>query len=334
MESANMESANKELATRKTRAAALSVASNSLLIILKVVVGLSIGSVAVLSEAVHSAVDLIAAGIALFAVRAASRGADERHPYGHGKFENISGTIEALLIFVAAAWIIYEAVHKLLNPQEIEMLGWGVGVMLVSALMNVLVSARLFRVADQTDSVALRADAWHLRTDVYTSIGVMVGLLVLWVAGMAWPGLDLRWLDPVVAILVALLILKAAYDLTRESARDLLDVSLPGEDVDWIAGFVRQNWPAVRSFHHLQTRKAGSTRFIDFHLVVEESMSVADSHALADEIVAAIKERVPDSRVHIHVEPCDYLCKDACLEGCSVEEETRASMKRKAGLNS
>jgi cation diffusion facilitator family transporter len=330
MESANMESVNAGLAAKKTKAAALSVASNSLLIVLKIVVGLSIGSVAVLSEAVHSAVDLIAAGIALFAVRAASQGADERHPYGHGKFENISGTIEALLIFVAAAWIIYEAVRKLINPQEIEMLGWGVGVMLVSALVNILVSKRLFKVAAETDSIALRADGWHLRTDVYTSIGVMLGLLVLWVVGMARPGLDLRWLDPVVAILVALLILRAAYDLTRESARDLLDVSLPDEDVDWIEGFIMQNWPAVRSFHHLQTRKAGPTRFIDFHVVVEESMSVADSHALADEIIAAIKQRVPGSRVHIHVEPCDYVCKDACLEGCSIEEETRTRRRKDA----
>jgi cation diffusion facilitator family transporter len=312
-----------ESVRRKTNAAALSVASNSLLIVLKVVVGLSIGSVAVLSEAVHSAVDLIAAGIALFAVRASSRGADERHPYGHGKFENVSGTIEALLIFVAAVWIIYEAVQKLIHPQEIEMLGWGVGVMLVSALVNIFVSKRLFKVADETESVALRADGWHLRTDVYTSVGVMFGLLVIWIAGMIWPQLDLRWLDPVVAILVALMILKAAYDLTRESARDLLDVSLPDEDVEWIAGFVAEGWPTVRSFHHLQTRKAGPTRFIDFHVVVDDSMSVADAHALADEIVAAIKERVAGSRVHIHVEPCDYLCKPGCVEGCSVDEGIR-----------
>lgn len=310
-------------ARKKTRAAALSVASNSLLIILKVAVGLSIGSVAVLSEAVHSAVDLIAAGIALFAVRASSRGADERHPYGHGKFENVSGTIEALLIFAAAVWIIYEAIRKLINPQEIEMLGWGVGVMLFSAIVNTLVSKRLFKVAGETDSVALRADGWHLRTDVYTSVGVMFGLLVMWVGGVVWPGLELWWLDPAVAILVALMIMKAAYDLTRESARDLLDVSLPDEDVDWIAGFVAEGWPAVWSFHHLQTRKAGPTRFIDFHVVVDKSMSVADSHALADEIVVAIKERVPGSRVHIHVEPCDHQCKEACLQGCSVDGKTR-----------
>lgn len=312
-----------ELANKKTSVAALSVVSNSLLIILKVVVGLLIGSVSVLSEAIHSGVDLIAAVITLFAVRASSQEADERHPYGHGKFENISGTIEALLIFAAAAWIIYEAVHRLIRPQEIDMPFWGVGVMLVSALVNTAVSKRLFKVGKETDSVALQADAWHLRTDVYTSMGVMAGLLVIWVGGMISPGLNLRWLDPVVAILVALMIMKAAYDLTRDSARDLLDVSLPDEDVEWIAGFVTNGWPAVRSFHNLRTRKAGANRFIDFHLAVDDQMSVADAHVLGDEIVVAIKERLPESRVDIHVEPCDFTCKVSCGSGCSVDEESR-----------
>ncbi|MFH0917351.1 MAG: cation diffusion facilitator family transporter [bacterium] len=319
-----------ELASKKTSVAALSVASNSLLIILKVIVGLLIGSVSVLSEAIHSGVDLIAAVITLFAVRASGQEADERHPYGHGKFENISGTIEALLIFAAAAWIIYEAVHKLILPQEIDMPYWGVGVMLVSALVNTVVSKRLFKVGKATDSVALQADAWHLRTDVYTSLGVMGGLLVIWVGGMISPGLELRWLDPVVAILVALMIMKAAYDLTRESARDLLDVSLPDEDVEWIAGFVTEGWPAVRSFHNLRTRKAGANRFIDFHLAVDDQMSVADAHALGDEIVVAIKERLAESRVQIHVEPCDFTCKVSCASGCSVDEGGR---RRGRGLS-
>jgi cation diffusion facilitator family transporter len=312
-----------QLSNKKTSVAALSVLSNSLLIVLKVAVGLLIGSVSVLSEAIHSGVDLLAAVIALFAVRASGQQADDRHPYGHGKYENISGTIEALLIFVAAIWIIYEAVHRLINPQAIEMPFWGVGVMLVSALVNTFVSKRLFKVGKETDSVALQADAWHLRTDVYTSVGVTAGLLVIWVAGMISPSLNLRWLDPVVAILVALMIMKAAYDLTRASARDLLDVSLPDHDVNWIAGFVTEGWPAVRSFHHLRTRKAGATRFIDFHLAVEDRMSVAEAHALADEIVIAIKERLPESRINIHVEPCDYACKVSCVSGCLVEEAAR-----------
>jgi cation diffusion facilitator family transporter len=316
-------SGNVPVGTRKTRVAILSVVSNSVLILLKVGVGILIGSVAVISEAIHSAVDLVAAVIALVAVRKASRPADERHPYGHGKFENISGTIEALLIFFAAAWIIYSAIRKLIEPQEIEGPGWGVLVMLVSAIVNIIVSNRLFKVGRETDSVALQADGWHLRTDVYTSLGVMLGLLVIWLGGLAWPSANLAWIDPAVAIAVALMIIRAAWNLTKEAARDLLDVSLPQDDVEWIPGFVHETWPQVRSFHRLRTRKAGSNRFIDFHLAVDDHMSVGEAHALGDEIVVAIKERLPESRVYIHVEPCAYGCPETCEEGCSVPIEER-----------
>jgi cation diffusion facilitator family transporter len=315
------------IADRKTGTAVLSVASNTLLIVFKVVVGILIGSVAVLSEAIHSGIDLVAAIIALVAVRVSGHEADEGHPYGHGKVENISGTIEALLIFAAAAWIIYEAVHKLLSPEAIDVPAWGVGVMLLSAVANLFVSRRLFKVGKETDSIALQADGWHLRTDVYTSLGVMAGLLVIWVVGMVSPETDVRWLDPVVAIVVALMILKAAWDLTRASARDLLDASLPEGDVGWICRYVCETWPAVRSFHHLRTRKAGSYRFIDFHLVVDDHMSVGEAHALGDEIVLAIKQRLPDSRVQIHMEPCDFDCPVSCASGCEVPEGEREAQK-------
>mgnify|MGYP000973480818 CR=1 FL=1 len=146
----------------------------------------------------------------------------------------------------------------------------------------------------------------------------MAGLLIIWLVGVIGPGVDVHWLDPVVAILVALLILKAAWDLTREAARDLLDVSLPGEDVGWIKDHVLKTWPQVHSFHHLRTRKAGPDRFIDFHVAVDDTMTVGDAHALGDEIVTAIKERMPRSRVNIHVEPCDHTCKPSCAEGCTL----------------
>jgi cation diffusion facilitator family transporter len=324
-----MEQADKT--RRKTGVAVLSVASNTLLVIFKVVVGILIGSVAVISEAIHSGTDLVASVIALFAVRASGHKPDERHTYGHGKFENVSGVVEALLIFGAAAWIIYEAVHKLFRPQEVGMPVWGVGVMALSAVVNILVSRRLFKVGNETDSVALQADAWHLRTDVYTSVGVTVALLVVMIGRLVAPDVNLSWVDPAAAILVALLIFKAAYDLTRDSARDLLDVSLPHDDVSWIGDFITENWPTVRSFHHLQTRKAGPYRFIDFHLVVEDQMPVMEAHALGDEIVEAIKGRVPETRVLVHVEPCDYQCKESCVGGCSVAlEERSAGQKEQA----
>lgn len=317
-----------ELTNKKIRVALLSVASNSVLIVLKAVVGLMIGSVAVLSEAIHSGVDLMAALIALFAVRASGRAADEQHPFGHGKFENVSGTVEAVLIFAAAAWIIWEAVHRLLDPQPIEAPAWGVGVMLFSALVNIVVSGRLFKVGRETDSIALEADGWHLRTDVYTSAGVTVGLLAIWIGGLVRPNLDLTWLDPVVAILVALLILRTAWNLTRDAARDLFDVSLPGEDVGWIKQFVLTTWPQVHSFHNLRTRKAGPNRFIDFHVVVDETMSVGEAHTLGDDMVAAIKERLPNSRVSIHVEPCDHTCGPNCAEGCTLGIQARGRFQK------
>jgi cation diffusion facilitator family transporter len=306
---------------KKTSVALLSVASNSVLIILKIAVGLLIGSVSVISEAIHSGIDLLAAVIALFAVTQSGREADDRHPYGHGKYENVSGTIEAVLIFVAAIWIIYEAIHKFLRPGSVSTPLWGVLVMFVSAALNFAISRRLFKVGRETESVALQADAWHLRTDVYTSLGVMVGMGVIAIGRLA--GADLNWLDPTVAILVALMIMRAAYNLTKEAGRDLLDVALPTEDLDWIREYVAGLGPVVCSFHHMRTRRAGSRRFIDFHLAVQDTMSVAASHELGDRICEEIKKRIPDSSIHIHVEPCDYTCKESCETGCLLPEARR-----------
>lgn len=309
---------------KKERVALLSVASNTALVIMKLVVGLLIGSVAIVSEAIHSAVDLLAAIIALFSVKTSSVPADSTHPFGHGKIENISGTIEALLIFVAAIWIIVEAVGKLRHPEPIGAIGWGVGVMLVSSAANLAVSHKLFKVGRQTHSIALQADGWHLRTDVYTSAGVMIGLGLIWACQWLFPGKDVLWLDPAAALAVALLILRAAFDLTIRSAKDLLDVHLPRGEVDWI----RQSIAAARGgrvhgFHDLKTRKAGHFRFVEFHLKVEPELSVADSHAMAGELSNEIKERFPETTVTIHVEPCDGNCTTKCAAGCLLPEETR-----------
>ena len=173
---------------RKAAVATLSVVSNATLVVLKLAAGLLIGSVSVISEAIHSGVDLVASVIALVAVKQAARPPDAQHEFGHGKVENVSGTIEALLIFLAAAWIIYEAVKKLVHPEPIDAAAWGVGVMLVSAAANLFVSHRLFKVGKETDSIALQADAWHLRTDVYTSAGVMAALGLIALGRVVLPG--------------------------------------------------------------------------------------------------------------------------------------------------
>ena len=314
---------------RKSRVALLSVASNSSLVLLKLTVGLTIGSVSVLSEAAHSGVDLLASIIALFAVRTAGKPADEDHPFGHGKVENVSGTVEAVLIFLAAGWIIYEAVGKLLDPHPIEQVGWGVAVMLVSTLVNLGVSQMLFRVGRETESVALLADAWHLRTDVYTSGGVFVALLVILVGSWVAPEVDLFWIDPVAALLIALLIIRAAYRLTVHSARDLLDVSLPEEEL-WIRTHLEGMAPPVHGIHHLRTRRSGQVRFVEFHLLVDPEMSVQASHDITELLTRDIQGQYPGASVTIHVEPCDGTCSDTCVQGCFVDEADRARMGERA----
>lgn len=309
-----------EIVKKKQRVALLSVLSNFTLVVVKLIIGILIGSVSVISEAIHSAVDLIAAIIALFAVKTAGKPEDSRHMFGHGKIENISGTIEALLIFLAAGWIIYEAAHKLMKPQPLEQAGWGVIVMTVSAAANFFVSSRLFKVGTETDSIALKADAWHLRTDVYTSLGVMAGLLLYWLGTFFFPHINFMWLDPAAAIIVALLIVKAAYELTRESVKDLLDTRLSREDELLIDRFVSENHPKAKSYHKLRTRKSGSQRFFEFHLLVTPDMTVSESHELGDSIVAGVKSRYPDAKVVIHVEPCVEACTEDCLDHCHEEK--------------
>jgi cation diffusion facilitator family transporter len=298
----------------KVGVALLSVASNAALVALKVAAGLMIGSVSIISEALHSGADLLAALIAFFAVKVAGKPADESHPFGHTKVENISGTVEAILIFVAAGWIIFEAAKKLTSAEPLEEVSWGVAVMLISCAVNIFVSGMLFKVGKNTGSVALQADAWHLRTDVYTSAGVMLGLAAIWLGDIFFPGMDLKWIDPVVAIVVAFFIIKAAIRLTLESARDLIDVSLPQEEEKEIRRHIMAFAPTVRGFHKLRTRKGGAVRFVDFHVRMDASMSVEESHRVADMITCSIKQHYPGTLVTIHIEPCN--CSKAEEESC------------------
>ncbi len=313
---------------RKQAAATLSVVSNATLVAGKLTVGLAIGSVSVVSEAVHSAVDLVAAVIAWVAVRGSGRPADDRHRFGHGKLENVSGAVEALLIFAAAVWIALEAVDRLRHPEPLDAPLAGAVVMGVSVVANVIVSRRLFRVGYETGSMALVADAWHLRTDVWTSLGVLSALGVLTVAQWAAPGLDLAWLDPAAAIVVALLIVKAAWKLTSEAMADLIDTSLPEEELEWIHAQVDLLRPVVRSFHALRTRRSGPYRFVDFHLVLDPATPVREAHELVHRIEAAFEARFPAVDVMIHVEPCDATCSDNCLSGCHLSAEERDGMPR------
>jgi cation diffusion facilitator family transporter len=296
---------------------------------MKLIVGLLTGSISIISEAIHSGVDLIASIIALFSVKTSSLPPDKRHPFGHGKIENISGALEALLIFAAAGWIFFAAVQKLRKPEPLQILEWGVGVMLVSVIANYFVSKMLFKIAKETDSIALEADAWHLRTDVYTSAGIVLSLALIWSGQVFFPGVDLNWLDPVAAIAVALLIIKAAYDLTMRSSKDLLDSTLPPEEEDWIRRRILHHRPVICGFHQLRTRKSGHFRFVEFHLKVDPEMSVQISHAITEDLSLGIEKQFPATSVMIHIEPCDGDCEGNCLQGCLLPEQRRLEQQRR-----
>ena len=277
----------------KTRTARLSVLSNSLLIILKVVVGVVSGSVSILSEAIHSSIDLVAAVIAFFAVKVSGNPADDRHPFGHGKVENVSGVIEALLIFIASAWIIYEAIGRFLHPGETEALGLGVLVMAISAVVNIFVSRRLYKVAKMTDSVALEADALHLKTDVITSAGVAVGLGLIWLTG--W-----HVLDPVIALLVAVIIIYESWMLLRKAFSPLLDTALSQGEMTKLTSILEE---MEVQYHDLRTRAAGHQRFVEFHLDVPAHETIETIHRQCDLIEARLEHEFRDISVIIHPEP-------------------------------
>jgi cation diffusion facilitator family transporter len=186
----------------------------------------------------------------------------------------------------------------------------------------------LFKVGKETDSVALLADGWHLRTNVYTSVGVMAGLAVMWRGDLLFPSFDLAWFDPVAAIGVALLIIKAAWDLTRQSAGGLMDETLPPEEEEEIRRLICSQQPLVHGFHQLRTRKAGHYRFIEVHIQVDGLMSVAIAHRLNQDLVRRIKERFPYATVTVHTEPCDGKCAEKCLAGCLLTDEERTRIRQ------
>lgn len=284
---------------RKVKFALLSIVSNTVLIIFKVIAGILSGSISIISEAIHSGMDLAASIIAFFSVRQSSKPADREHPYGHGKIENISGLAEGLLIFVAAALIIIEAAKKLLSPVEIEQAFVAIAVMFVSAAVNLFVSRKLFKVAREEESMALEADALHLKTDVYTSLGVGVGILLIKLTGLAV-------LDPVVAILVAALIIKEAWKLCKAAFNFLLDSRLSDEEESEIQKVINEHSHDFKDYHKLKTRKSGNIKHIDFHITMDRWQTVEEAHQVIACLKKAIGEKLINTRVSIHVDSYQY----------------------------
>lgn len=281
---------------KKVKVAFLSILSNTTLIILKIVAGILSGSVSIMSEAIHSGMDLVASLVAFLSVKHSAKPADKDHPYGHGKIENISGLVEGFLIFIAAAMIIIEAFKKLFEPIEIEQANIAIAVMAVSALTNFVVSRKLYKVAKEEDSMALEADALHLKTDIYTSIGVAIGILLIKITGLII-------LDSVVAMLVALLIIKEAWELSKNAFDYLIDARLSEEEEAEIENVIREHSNQFIDYHKLKTRKSGNIKHIDFHITVNPYLTVIETHNIIASLKKDMNNKFKNTRVTIHIDP-------------------------------
>ena len=282
---------------RKTRAAAISIASNCILIALKVVAGAVTGSIAIITEAIHSGIDLVASLVAYFSVRKADEPPDDSHPYGHEKVENVAAGIEGMLILVGAGIIIYEAVRRLIDHAGVEKLGFGIAVIGFSMVANFVVSGYLYRQARLTDSPALEGDAAHLRTDAFTSGGVLIALVLVEVTGV-------EELDAITALIVAVAIVWAGIQILSRSSRVLVDEALPEEELAAVRAAIDEFGSAeVIGFHKLRARRAGSRRYVDLHVQFRSGTTLERAHELAHELQREIRARVRGADVLIHLEP-------------------------------
>ena len=281
----------------KSGAAALSIASNALLIAIKLAAGAITGSIAIVTEAVHSLIDLVASVVAFVSVRKAGEPADAEHPYGHEKVESLAATIEGMLILIGAGIIVYEATHRLVVGATVESLGVGIAVMGFSVLANLAVSTVLSRQARAHDSPALEGDAAHLRTDALTSAGVLAGLALVEITGLVA-------FDSITALLVAAAIVTAGLRIIRRSSGVLVDEALPTAEMDRIeAAIAAARTPEVAGYHKLRARRAGSRRHIDLHVQYRVGTSLERAHELAHAMRDEIEAAIPRSEVLIHAEP-------------------------------
>lgn len=295
----------------RTGAAKLALAVVIGLVILKAVAALVSGSISITAQAVDSFLDLFAISIIGFAVNVASRPADEEHPFGHGKVEGIAAVIQAAFILAAGGWIIFSSVSRIISGATVEMTEAGMAVMIVSVIASFFLSRHLRRVARAENSIALEASAHNIAVDVYSAAGVLVALVLIRFTGLSV-------IDPIVALAVSLLILKAAYDVLKKSFGELVDVRLPREEEEEIIACFTEHSNQLVGFHEVRTRRAGSQRFIDLHLMMPKDASLEEAHRMCDHLEEDIKNRLANSSVTIHVEPCDVECDQCLVDPCTL----------------
>ena len=279
------------------------------LITMKAIVAWLGGSVSILAQAADSLFDLIAGIVTFLAVRAASKPADEEHPYGHGKWEDIAGMVQGGLIFAAGGLVVYAAVRRLLTGAVVELTGAGMIVMGISIAVSVLLSRHLYRVARETRSAALEANARNIAADVYSAAAVLIGLLVIRLTG-------LNTVDSIIALAVAGYIFWLGYKSVSVSVSVLVDTRLDPEQEAVIEACLAAYANDISGYHKLRTRRSGSQRHVDLHLVLDREISLEQAHDICDRIEREIKKNLHGTQINIHIEPCDDNCAQ-CPADCS-----------------
>jgi cation diffusion facilitator family transporter len=302
---------NGEFLGTKEGVAKLSIFAVSFLIVIKVVASIVTGSISIRADALHSIIDLSGVVIGFIGIRIAGKPPDKQHVFGHGKAENIASFVISVLIFIAAGVIIYEAVQRLTTGTAVELVMVGIYVTLAAIVINVIVAWRALRVSKLTDSVALEAAGRHMLADVWSSIAVLVGLVLVRLTG-------LNILDPIVALLVAIVIIRMAYSTIKKSFDGLMDIKLPKEEEDLIISCIMEHSDQIVDLHELRTRKAGSQRHIDLHLVVPQDANLVEAHRLCDHLEQDIENRLPNTSITIHIEPCITECNQCSIISCTL----------------
>ncbi len=282
---------------RKIRAARISLATAAALTALKLVTALFTGSLAVLSSAVDSLLDIFMSSANYFGIRQAEMPPDPKHPFGHGKFETLATIFQSVMISLSGLWILFESVRRLIYGSTVSRLEEGMAVLLLSTVVSWKIARYLKKTGKETDSSALQADSLHFAMDVYTNGALVVGLgLMLW--------LDIPWLDPLLSLLVGGYVLFEAFRLIRHGLSDFLDEQLPESVRLEIARIIEHHRAHIVGHHQLRTRRAGSQKIVNFHLTVCKHLSVAKAHAIADHLEQRLKQIIPNCDVTIHIDPC------------------------------
>ena len=283
------------------------------LVALKFTISFITGSISIMAQTADSFLDLFSVLVAFFAIRVSARPADEDHPFGHGKIENISAVIQALLIFSAGGLVIYSAIDRIISGESVERTVAGIAAMAVSVFVSILLSRHLLKVAQSSESLALEAIGRNIAADVYSAGGVLAGLVIIQFTGFTI-------IDPVIALAVALIIIKSAYNVIKNSFPGLMDDRLPEAEEAKIKSCLDEHAGQIVGFHKLRTRRAGDLRFIDLHLVMPKDASVEEAHRMCDHLEKDLEERLANTNVIIHIEPCAIECTN-CYVDCKLRDK-------------